>query len=74
MTFNELIEKLNQLGLTKGNLEKRCGFCNGKLTELTEGRMMISAEILGEVADALEELSKEFSVLAEETRALDSEV
>ena len=73
MTFNELIEKLSQLGLTKGNLEKRCGFCNGKLTELTEGRM-ISAEILGEVANALEELSKEFSVLAEETRALDSEV
>jgi predicted transcriptional regulator len=74
MTFNELIEKLSQLGLTKGNLEKRCGFCNGKLTELAEGRMMINAETLGKIANALEELSEEFSVLAEETRTLDSEV
>ena len=74
MTFNELIEQLSQLGLTKGNLEKRCGFCNGKLTELTEGRMIINAETLGKIANALEELSEEFSVLAEETRALDLEV
>lgn len=72
MTFEELANRINDLGITKGALEKRCGFYSGKMTELAKGRMRVSEEIIGKIADALEQLSEEFSLLAKEARSLDT--
>jgi hypothetical protein len=71
MTFEELMNRINEFGITKGSLEKRCGFYGGKLTELGKGRMVVSSEHIEKIAAALEELSEELSLLAEEARSLD---
>ena len=72
MTFEELMDKIQSLGITKGSLEKRCGYYSGKLTELSKGRQVINDEHIQNVANALEELSEEIALLAEEARTLDS--
>lgn len=72
MTFENLMEKIQQLGITKGSLEKRCGFYSGKLTELARGRQVINADHINAIATALEELSEEIALLAEEARTLDT--
>ena len=72
MTFNELINSINNLGITKGALEKRCGYYSGKITELAKGRMKVSEEIIEKIADSLEQLSEEIALLAEEARSLDT--
>lgn len=70
MSFEELIKKMADLGITKGAIEKRCGFYSGKITELSKGRMIISVEIIAKIADSLQELSEELSLLSDEVRAL----
>lgn len=70
MNFEELIKKMADLGITKGAIEKRCGFYSGKITELSKGRMIISVEIIAKIADSLQELSEELSLLSDEVRAL----
>lgn len=72
MTFEELMKQIQSLGITKGSLEKRCGFYSGKLTELSKGRQVINEEHISAIAAALEELSEELALLAEETRTLDT--
>ena len=72
MTFEDLMNKIQSLGITKGALEKRCNFYSGKLTELSKGRQVINGSHINAIANALEELSEELSLLAEEARALDT--
>lgn len=72
MTFDELMKKVQELGLTKGSLEKRCGYYSGKLTELSKGRMIVSDEHINNIAAALEQASEDFALLAEEARKLES--
>ena len=72
MTFEELMTKIQSLGIVKGQLEKRCKFYSGKLTELSKGRQVINEEHIATIANALEELSEEIALLAEEARALDT--
>ena len=72
MTFENLMERIQQLGITKGSLEKRCNFYSGKLTELAKGRQVINEEHISTIATALEELSEELALLAEEARSLDT--
>lgn len=71
MTFEELMARIQNLGIVKGQLEKRCGFYSGKLTELSKGRQVINEEHIATIANALEELSEEIALLAEEARTLD---
>lgn len=70
MSFEDLMKKMNELGITKGAVERRCGFYSGKITELSKGRMIVSAEIIAKIADALQEISEELSLLSDEIRAL----
>ena len=72
MTFEELMNNIQSLGITKSNLEKRCNFYSGKLTELSKGRMVVNEEHIQQIANALEELSEEIALLAEEARTLDT--
>lgn len=72
MTFEELMNNIQNLGITKSNIEKRCNFYSGKLTELSKGRMVVSEEHIQQIANALEELSEEVALLAEEARSLDA--
>lgn len=72
MTFKDLLEQIQKLGITKGALEKRCGYYSGKLTELAKGRMIVSEDHIASISNALEELSEEIALLAEEARALDT--
>lgn len=72
MTFEELMQKIQSLGIVKGALEKRCGYYGGKLTELSRGRIVINDEHIQDIANALEELSEEIALLAEEARSLDT--
>lgn len=72
MTFEELMIKIQNLGIVKGQLEKRCKFYSGKLTELSKGRQVINEEHIATIANALEELSEEIALLAEEARTLDT--
>lgn len=72
MTFEELMNRIQQLGITKGAIEKRCGFYSGKLTELSKGRIVINSEHINVIANSLEELSEEIALLAEEARSLDT--
>lgn len=72
MTFEDLMDKIVDLGITKGALEKRCGFYKGKLTELTKGRMIINEEIILKIINALNELSEEIALLAEEAETLEA--
>ena len=55
MTFEELMTKIQSLGIVKGQLEKRCKFYSGKLTELSKGRQVINEEHIATIANALEE-------------------
>lgn len=72
MTFEQLMTNIQNLGITKGSIEKRCGFYSGKLTELSKGRMVVNEEHIQQIANSLEELSEEIALLAEEARSLDT--
>ena len=72
MTFEELMNNIQSLGITKSNIEKRCNFYGGKLTELSKGRAVVNEEHIQQIANALEELSEEVALLAEEARTLDT--
>lgn len=72
MTFEELMTNMQSLGIVKGNIEKRCGYYSGKLTELAKGRQVINEEHIANIANALEEMSEEVVLLAEEARTLDT--
>ena len=72
MTFENLMDKITDLGISKSGLEKRCGFYKGKLTEASKGRVSISNEIIVGIISALEELSEEIALLAEEAQTLDA--
>lgn len=72
MTFETLIERITELGISKSGLEKQCGFYKGKITELSKGRLIISNENIAKIADGLDSLSEEIALLAEEARAMDS--
>ena len=71
MILEDLMEKIKELGIVKGSLEKRCGFYSGKLTELSSGRMALKDETIEAIANGLEELSEEIALLAEEVREMD---
>ena len=71
MVLEDLMERIKELGIVKGSLEKRCGFYSGKLTELSRGRMALKDEIVESIANGLEELSEEIALLAEEVREMD---
>lgn len=70
MTFEQLLDGIQKLGITKGSLEKRCHFYSGKMTELSKGRAIISGTNIQSIASALEEISEEAAQLAEEARAM----
>lgn len=72
MNFEELMNKISEVGVTKSNLEKRCGFYAGKITELSKGRAVVNAKYIQEIARALDEMSEELALLAEEARELDA--
>ena len=72
MTFENLMERIADLGISKSGLEKRCGFYKGKLTEASKGRVSINNEIIVGIISALEELSEEIALLAEEAQTLDA--
>jgi hypothetical protein len=72
MTFENLMERITELGISKSGLEKQCGFYKGKITELAKGRLLISDENIVKIADGLDALSEEIALLAEETRTMDS--
>lgn len=71
MDIDELMGKIKELGIIKGNLEKRCGFYSGKLTELANGRVALREETIEEIATGLEEMAEEIALLAEEVREMD---
>ena len=73
MTIEELTDRIQELGLKKGAIEKRCGLVPGKLTEITKKRTIITDDIIRKLAMAFEELSEELSIFAEEVRAMDPE-
>ena len=70
MNIEELSNRMQDLGLKKGALEKRCGLVAGKLTEITKGRTIITDNIIEKLAIAIEELSEELSLFAEEIREM----
>lgn len=71
MNIEELMTRIKDLGVVKGALEKRCGFYNGKLSELGSGRVMLREDLIELLANGLEELSEEIALLAEEVRDMD---
>lgn len=71
MTIDELMSRIKEIGITKGNLEKRCGFYGGKLTELAGGRVLLKEELIEDIANGLEEMAEEIALLAEEVREMD---
>ena len=71
MTFEDIMDKIKEIGIVKGSLEKRCGFYSGKLSELTSGRLTLKEEIIDDIANGLEEMSEEIALLAEEVREMD---
>lgn len=70
MNVGELSDRIQELGLKKGALEKRCGLVTGKLTEITKGRTIVTDNIIEKLAIAVEELSEELSLFAEEIREM----
>lgn len=70
MNIEELSDRIQELGLKKGALEKRCGLVTGKLTEITKGRTIVTDNIIEKIAIAIEELSEELSLFAEEIREM----
>lgn len=70
MNIEELSSRIQELGLKKGALEKRCGLVAGKLTEVTKGRTIVTDNIIEKLAIAIEELSEELSLFAEEIREM----
>lgn len=70
MNIGELSDRIQKLGLKKGALEKRCGLVAGKLTEITKGRTIVTDNIIEKLAIAIEELSEELSLFAEEIREM----
>ena len=70
MNIEELSSRIQELGLKKSALEKRCGLVAGKLTEITKGRTIVTDNIIEKMAIAIEELSEELSLFAEEIRGM----
>ena len=71
MNFDELMDKIKELGIIKSVLEKRCGFYSGKLTELAAGRIALKEEMVEDIANGLDELEEDMYLLAEEVREMD---
>ena len=72
MTFEDMMDKIKEIGIVKGSLEKRCGFYGGKLSELASGRIAMKGQIIDDIANALDEMSEEIALLAEEVREMDT--
>ncbi len=72
MTFEELMDKLKKMGITRGAIEKYSGFYSGKLTELLSKRQALREEYFTNIANGLETLAEELLVLAEQARNLDT--
>ena len=74
MTFDELMDRLKKMGITRSAIEKYSGFYSGKLTELIGKRQSLKQEYFTDIANGLESLAEELLLLAEEARNLDTSV
>ena len=66
MDYNTFISSITDVGLTKGSIEKRCGYYSGKLTELQKGRQSLTEEHLQKILKALEQIIEELNLIIEE--------
>ena len=73
MDFNTFITSITNIGLTKGSIEKRCGYYSGKLTEIQKGRQSLTEEHLQKILKSLEQVVEELNLLIEEGSKLSAE-
>lgn len=71
MTFDDILKEIDKIGLKKGTLEKKCGLCAGKMTELSKGRAAYTEEVLGKIQFGLEETVEELNLLLEQIQNFD---
>ena len=72
MTFDELMDKIKKMGITRSAIEKYSGFYGGKLTELIGKRQALKPEYFNDIANGLEALAEDILLLSEQAHQLDT--